>query len=447
MLVRFKTKNYKSFAEEIEFSMVAAPKQQGLDYSLFRKKIKGKQIKGLCSSVIYGPNAAGKTSIIGAMQVFRSIVLRGNIKNSEERSSPNLATSVLELIPNNEFTNPQPVEFSIDFVEDDLLIHYGVCIDLGLFLDGKHERKILSEELSVNGKVVFIRKQQVEYGDLRVIKQYLSESIEQNKCTVDDTVKEIVNNSLDDSELFLTNGFRVIISPSIVNLTTKWFQSKLLIVYRADSVRVEPSFSQKKKDRTKTAKLDGVLADAIREFGSGANELGYISDEEGTKSILYSIVGKTAINAEMFESYGTIRFVNLLQIIFDAMREGATLIIDEFDASLHPMALMSVINVFHNDDVNIHGAQLIFNTHNPIFLNSTLFRRDEIKFVERDEANRCSSLYSLSDFRTTGEANARKHGDYMKNYFISKYGAIKDIDFTPLFEEVMRKNGEGSVAE
>lgn len=32
------------------------------------------------------------------------------------------------------------------------------------------------------------------------------------------------------------------------------------------------------------------------------------------------------------------------------------------------MALMSIINVFHNDDVNIHHAQLIFNTHNPIFL-------------------------------------------------------------------------------
>ena len=33
----------------------------------------------------------------------------------------------------------------------------------------------------------------------------------------------------------------------------------------------------------------------------------------------------------------------------------------------------------------IHHAQLIFNTHNPIFLNSNLFRRDEIKFVERDD--------------------------------------------------------------
>ncbi|GER67432.1 hypothetical protein BpJC7_25970 [Weizmannia acidilactici] len=34
----------------------------------------------------------------------------------------------------------------------------------------------------------------------------------------------------------------------------------------------------------------------------------------------------------------------------------------------------------------------------------------------------------------------RKNEDYMKNYFISQYGAIKDIDFTPIFEELV--NGE-----
>ena len=31
----------------------------------------------------------------------------------------------------------------------------------------------------------------------------------------------------------------------------------------------------------------------------------------------------------------------------------------------------------------------------------------------------------------------------MKKYFISQYGAIKDIDFTPIFEEIL--SGEGEV--
>lgn len=67
------------------------------------------------------------------------------------------------------------------------------------------------------------------------------------------------------------------------------------------------------------------------------------------------------------------------------MKRGATLLVDELDASLHPMIIMSFIKIFHNDEINKNGAQLIFNTHNPIFLNKNLFRRDEIKFVEKEE--------------------------------------------------------------
>ena len=91
--------------------------------------------------------------------------------------------------------------------------------------------------------------------------------------------------------------------------------------------------------------------------------------------------------------------MNLILPIFAAMTTGGTLFVDEFDASIHPMAIMNLINIFHNDDININKAQLIFNTHNPIFLNSNLFRRDEIKFVEYE--NDSSNIYSLADFGTS----------------------------------------------
>lgn len=36
LLLEFKVKNYKSFVDEASFSMMAAPRQTGLDYSLLR---------------------------------------------------------------------------------------------------------------------------------------------------------------------------------------------------------------------------------------------------------------------------------------------------------------------------------------------------------------------------------------------------------------------------
>ena len=111
---------------------------------------------------------------------------------------------------------------------------------------------------------------------------------------------------------------------------------------------------------------------------------------------------------------------------------------DELDASLHPMIIMNIISIFHNDDINKKGAQLIFNTHNPIYLNHKLLRRDEIKFVERDATTKSSSLYALSDFKANGEASVRKTSDYMKNYFINRYGAIVDRDFTDIIADVLK---------
>ena len=132
----------------------------------------------------------------------------------------------------------------------------------------------------------------------------------------------------------------------------------------------------------------------------------------------------------------------MFPLVVNALMNGSTLVVDEFDTSLHPMALMNIINIFHNDEVNIHHAQLIFNTHNPIFLNTNLFRRDEIKFVERDEETHSSSAYALSDFGTAGKNGVRKNEDYMRNYFVDRYGAIRNVDFLPIFEKLLKHGSE-----
>ena len=64
-----------------------------------------------------------------------------------------------------------------------------------------------------------------------------------------------------------------------------------------------------------------------------------------------------------------------------------------------------------------------------------LLRRDEIKFVERNEDTGNSEHYALSDFRTAD--GIRKSEDYMNNYFVGQYGAIKDVDFAPILKKII----------
>jgi hypothetical protein len=438
MLLQFKIKNYKSFLEEAEFSMEAAPKQKGLDYSLSNIKFKKRTIKGLSSSVVYGPNASGKTNVIGAMDTLRSIVLRGNIRNAEEKGSPNPASELLELIPNNTLDNAKPVEFGITFMENNILISYELILDLGMFLEDTHERKILRETLCVNESTIFHREEGLVVENLDVIEKYLSESVAINA----DGIGQIAANSLNEEELFLMNGFKLLYSQNFVKMISEWFANKFMVICRADSLQLIKRFADPQKP---TVYIEKTTNRAAELFGINSNAIGYVVKDDDMGARLCSVFKDEKNNkiatmaAELFESYGTIRFVTIFPLVLKAILTGGTLIVDEFDASIHPMALMNIINIFHNDEINVHHAQLIFNTHNPIFLNSNVFRRDEIKFVERDDDTHLSVLYVLSDFGTTGDKGVRKHDDYMKHYFVSEYGAIKDIDFTPIFEEIMKQ--------
>ena len=186
----------------------------------------------------------------------------------------------------------------------------------------------------------------------------------------------------------------------------------------------------------------GDLYKRQKSIGLASNNIVYFKENEQLPPALYSVfenLNNIGVIAEAIESYGTLRLINLLLPLMQTFIDGMTLVVDEFDCSLHPMVVMSIIGLFHNPDINKNNAQLIFNTHNPIFLSKDLFRRDEIKFVDRGE-DQISELYSLADFPTSGKGSVRNTTEYMKNYFVSRYGAIKDIDFAPIFEKIMKES-------
>ena len=449
MLLEFKTKNYKSFVEELSFSMLPAPKQKDLETSLLKEKIGGKEIKALSSAVIYGPNASGKSNIISAMDTFKSIVLRGNIKNGTI-SEQNVAASALELIPNYRFGNDKPTKFYIKFVENNMIFEYSLIFNIGVFLkqNDLSKRKILNETLYINNTKIYTREEKnVSLGeDLKKLEKYIFPTAFENQ----ELLNVFVQNSLNDFDLFLNNGFKSLVSSQLTTTIVNWFEKNLIIIYDSNNfesgidIKLEEYKDKKSVTNEKMLFVPEVVEKVAQYLGLNSNHIGYTRYNDSDKVVLCSMFNnndiKAVIPAEIIESMGTIRFINLFLPLFTAMLSGHTIIIDEFDNSLHPMVIMSIINIFHNCEININKAQLIFNTHNPIFLNADLFRRDEIKFVERDESG--SIHYSLSDFTFSNKnkenCKVRKGADYMKNYFVNRYGAIRNIDFSPIFEDAVK---------
>lgn len=436
MLLEFRTKNFKSFQNEMIFSMQAAPKQKGMEYSLLKGryssyktgKALSKKIEALSSAVIYGANASGKTNIVSAIDAFKTIILRGNIDNSDTPTL-NPCTASLELIPNKDTSENKPVSFAIKFFTNDLLFSYETEIDFGGFLQNEYDRKIVSERLFINDAEIFDRT-----GELRLNLKYsfLKQHLTDFSKRPDEAVK-LAREGLSEKEFFLVKGFSTIVSPAISSMIQNYFK-KMDVIVSSNQIEIQ---ADPKKIQNNIAYIDAGLTDIAKEMGITSNAIGPIKNDNGAEICSFFQKESKAVPIKIFESYGTCRFINLFPIIARSLKKGSPLIVDEFDVSLHPFVLINIVNIYHNDEINKNKAQLIFNTHNPIFLNKNIFRRDEIKFVERDDETHGSTHYALSDFGTEGKKGVRKTEDYMKNYFINKYGAIRSIDFTSIFQKLM----------
>lgn len=117
------------------------------------------------------------------------------------------------------------------------------------------------------------------------------------------------------------------------------------------------------------------------------------------------------------ESAGTRRLLLIFAAAYKVLDEGALLVIDELDASLHTQACEAVLALFSNRAKNQKGAQLLATTHDTNLMRSTLLRRDQIWFTEKDQAG-ATHLFPLSDVKT------RQGDNIEKGYLQGRFGAI-----------------------
>ena len=139
-----------------------------------------------------------------------------------------------------------------------------------------------------------------------------------------------------------------------------------------------------------------------------------------TLSVIHETArGAVALPASA-ESDGTIRLLYCLVPLLQALELGGVVAIDELDTSLHPLLVRRIVEVFQSPRNNParsgNPLQLVFTTHDTSLLldMETVFRRDQIWFVEKD-ADQASRLFSLAEFKTEDGLNhslAYLHGLY-----------------------------------
>jgi uncharacterized protein len=120
------------------------------------------------------------------------------------------------------------------------------------------------------------------------------------------------------------------------------------------------------------------------------------------------------------ESAGTRRLFTLAGPLLDILRKGQVVCIDELDTSIHPKMVCELLRLVFQAETNHGGAQILFTTHNPLLLDPTLLRRDQVWFTEKDIEGK-SHLYPLTDF------HPRKDESWARGYMAGRYGGIPYI--------------------
>jgi uncharacterized protein len=125
------------------------------------------------------------------------------------------------------------------------------------------------------------------------------------------------------------------------------------------------------------------------------------------------------------ESHGTRQLFRLAPSVLDALALGSTVLVDELEASLHPLLALQLVRAFNDPKQNLKSGQLLFSTHDTNLLG-TLFgtpplRRDQVWLTEKDTTG-ATRLYPLTDYKP------RKAENLERGYLQGRYGAIPFLE-------------------
>jgi len=435
MLLELIIKNYKSFYNETAIDMFADNAKKEYKERLINVTGKSSIKKSIVPAmVIYGANASGKTSLISAIDTLKQIVINGTIKKQiKNKAIQDL--DICSFIHDNEKMK-EPIHLEITFKTE--LYIYNYVLDINATYSTSL-REVAKEELNVieyknigtsikENKINLFKRYQdkVEFNIHRDAIEILGK--QDNFIIEAKNLEKTFSENLDKEDLFLATGFKSMISLKISSDILNWFGEKLVTVVDFNEKEPLVSFNESEDNEIRVYR-NKMLDKLIKIADFGPQEIGYIKDNNTGKYSLNSFYTPKGakegviISSKTIESKGTLKLIDFWIRFMEYFKKGGIFILDEFDCSIHPELIGGIIDLFNDRDVNINNAQLIYNTHNPLYLQKRFFRRDQIMFVEKDEESYISYVYKLSDFDLRNDVN------YMKNYFEGKFGALPFIDF------------------
>ncbi len=392
MLVEFRFKNYKCFRDEQVFSLVASADKTASENLA---ELPDQKLRLLKSAVVYGPNAAGKTSLLDALYFFTTFV---------RRSAQNEADAPIAVKPFlfDERSKDEPSSFEAVFIHEGVRYQYGFTVN---------QERVLEEWLFSYPKGrprrLFRRAWDGDEEQFEFSVHLKGEKTRLKSMTRPNALFLSVGAAFNHQQLSVVHGW---FSKQIRGLQAPYAESRPAWLTVAPETR---------------DKYTPAVQQLLQLADVGIVDFSFVEQD------MLGVPGGKLISVDMFhrgeadkiplpigeESRGTQQVLSLGFFLLPVLSEGKVAFVDELDASLHPLLVRKFVELFHNPATNPKNAQLIFNTHDTTLLSRSLFRRDQIWLVEKDEEG-AAHLYSLLEY------SPRRDEALEKGYLMGRYGAI-----------------------
>ena len=399
MLVNFKIKNYRLFENEISLSFESDMRTKKFDYNTVN--INGANL--LKVSGIYGPNNTGKTCLLLALGSIRNIML-----NEQTESF------------NNSFNDNTVTEMEVEYIINNNSYKYFVKYD-------SVKREYLTESLDEkrnNSYTTIMKKREdglfIRTSDRlsKVEKQYYSNNY----------------------PIFMIFNFE----NTIIEKAQKDYLSfaNSIELLRMDSpINISNTINLLKND----AEARKFIKSFIKNCDLNIEDFGYsediVSDVDITQKLqianMYNINKESLkiwskhhgyiVPSAFYDSIGTQKIIALSGHIYDALKNGKILLIDEIDSSLHHVMARAIIALFNNE-LNTK-TQLIFSTHDALLMDlRRLFRKEQIWLTDMDEKGNAKLIHLSEEFKSRSENGIRGDENITDYYLKGRFGGVPTPD-------------------
>ncbi len=413
MLIGFKVRNFKSFADEQTFSFSTSSDNSHADTHCVATGMKS--VRRLSkSAVIFGPNGSGKTNLIGAFATMRDLILHSTIFSDTEFAERHVPFRFAA-------GRQDATEFEVDVLLDKIRYRYGFSYD---------SRGIRTERLLVycTGKSQrwFERTHEGEVeGDVWAP---FSQNFTGPRAMWRDATRA--------KALFLTTAAQL--NAEQLGPLFHWFEHGIELVFPAELTNLNRVAASIQDASFKKRMLEFLRAADIRVNDVRVPEPEALPESPNSWFVPHrkargpadrSTVEFSHVRANTLvwlqatdESAGTQRLAGLFGPLLAAIEQGKFLLIDEFDLSLHPLVARYLLQLINDPQTSKRGAQLLLTSHNTTLMDVNVLRRDEIWLMALDE-NDSSTLTPM--WRSA--LPPRKHELIGKGYLRGRYGAVPVI--------------------